>query len=74
MIMGTSSCQMVMTDRPYFFNGFAGLVKDGILPGFYGYEYGQSAVGDIFAWFAENMVPYSYYEEAKSRRIGYTIY
>jgi L-ribulokinase len=72
MIMGTSSCQMVMTEQPYFFKGFAGLVKDGILPGFYGYEYGQSAVGDIFAWFIENAVPYSYHEEATRR--GLRIY
>lgn len=28
------------------------MVKDGIIPGFYGYESGQSAVGDIFGWFA----------------------
>lgn len=69
MIMGTSSCQMVMTDHPYFFNGFAGLVKEGILPGFYGYEYGQSAVGDIFAWLVETAVPHGYYEEAKRRGI-----
>jgi L-ribulokinase len=70
MIMGTSSCQMVMTKRAHFFNGFAGIVKDGILPGYYGYEYGQSAVGDIFAWFIENAVPYQYYQEAESRGLG----
>jgi L-ribulokinase len=30
--------------------GVAGVVKDGILPGFYGYETGQAAVGDAFDW------------------------
>jgi L-ribulokinase len=70
MIMGTSTCHMTMVEEPRFFKGFAGLVKDGILPGFYGYEYGQSAVGDIFAWFVENCVPYAYYEEAKSRGVS----
>lgn len=70
MIMGTSTCHMVMTEKPRFFKGFAGLVKDGILPGYYGYEYGQSAVGDIFAWFVENCVPHSYFEEAQSRGIS----
>jgi L-ribulokinase len=70
MVMGTSSCQMVMAREPKLFRGFAGLVKDGILPGYYGYEYGQSAVGDIFAWFIENCVPYQYYEEAKSRGLS----
>ena len=31
-------------------------IKDGIIPGFYGYESGQSAVGDVFSWFAQNFV------------------
>ena len=34
-----------------------GVVEDGILPGLFGYEAGQSAVGDIFAWFVDNLVP-----------------
>jgi L-ribulokinase len=33
-----------------------GVVEDGILPGFFGYEAGQSCVGDHFAWFADNFV------------------
>lgn len=70
MIMGTSTCHMVMTEEPHFFPGFAGLVKDGIIGGFYGYEYGQSAVGDIFAWFVENAVPGGYEREAAARGLG----
>jgi L-ribulokinase len=35
--------------------GLAGVVRDGILPGLYGYETGQSAVGDAFAWAARTM-------------------
>ncbi len=34
-----------------------GCVEDGIIPGFFGYEAGQSCVGDHFAWFVENCVP-----------------
>lgn len=56
IIMGTSSCQMVLSKKLRFFKGYAGVVKDGIIPGFYGYESGQSAVGDIFAWFVRDFL------------------
>jgi len=56
IIMGTSSCHMVLSKKLRFFKGYAGVVKDGIIPGFYGYESGQSAVGDIFAWFARDFL------------------
>jgi L-ribulokinase len=42
-----------------------GVVYGGIIPGLYGYEAGQSGVGDIFAWFVENAVPPEYHEAAK---------
>jgi L-ribulokinase len=54
IIMGTSSCHMFLSRELKFFEGYAGVTKDGIIPGFYGYESGQSAVGDIFGWFAKN--------------------
>jgi L-ribulokinase len=44
-----------------------GYVEDGIIPGFFGYEAGQSCVGDHFAWFVENCVPSRYEREAKER-------
>ena len=56
IIMGTSSCHMILSKKLHFFQGYAGVVKDGIIPGFYGYESGQSAVGDIFAWFAKDFL------------------
>jgi L-ribulokinase len=46
-----------------------GVVEDGILPGYFGYEAGQSAVGDIFAWFVETCVPPSYHDEARERGV-----
>lgn len=57
MIMGTSLCHMVCGTEKTSIDGMCGVVKEGILPGYYGYEAGQSAVGDIFAWFVENCVP-----------------
>lgn len=65
MIMGTSLCHMVCGEDKRTIDGMCGVVKDGILPGLYGYEAGQAAVGDIFAWFIENSVPASAHEAAK---------
>lgn len=50
MVMGTSSCHMLNSSVGKVIGGVAGVVKDGILPGFYGYETGQAAVGDAFEW------------------------
>ena len=65
VIMGTSSCQMLLNEEAVLFDGFAGLVKDGIIKGYYGYESGQSAVGDIFAWFVNHCAPPEIAEEAE---------
>jgi L-ribulokinase len=59
-IMGTSICHMVLGQRLAHVEGMCGVVEDGILPGLFGYEAGQSGVGDIFAWFVENAVPPEY--------------
>ena len=56
LIMGTSTCHMVLAKELRFFDGYAAVVKDGIIPGYYGYESGQSAVGDIFGWFADGFL------------------
>ena len=57
MIMGTSTCHMVLGDRAKTVEGMCGWVEDGIIPGLFGFEAGQSGVGDIFAWFVENARP-----------------
>lgn len=67
MIMGTSTCHMVMSAEERQVPGMCGYVKDGILPGFFGYEAGQSAVGDHFGWFVEHAVPERYHQEARER-------
>ncbi|MCX5769393.1 MAG: ribulokinase [Candidatus Hydrogenedentes bacterium] len=65
MIMGTSVCHLLCGTDKKIVEGICGVVKDGILPGFYGYEAGQTAVGDIFAWFIDNCVPGWVKDDAK---------
>jgi len=65
MVMGTSICHMVLGERRAVVEGMCGVVEDGILPGLFGYEAGQSAVGDIFAWFVDNLVPPEYHRAAE---------
>ncbi|MCY3020463.1 MAG: FGGY-family carbohydrate kinase, partial [Planctomycetota bacterium] len=59
-IIGTSTCDMMvaplgepLADVP----GLCGIVPGSILPGYYGLEAGQSAVGDIFNWFVNYIKP-----------------
>jgi L-ribulokinase len=70
MIMGTSICHMILGDEERLVPGICGYVEDGIIPGFIGYEAGQSCVGDHFAWFVENCVPAAYEHEAERLGIG----
>ena len=69
-IMGTSTCHImngeVLRDVP----GMCGVVDGGITPGLWGYEAGQSGVGDIFNWFVTSGVPSAYAEEAASRDLS----
>jgi L-ribulokinase len=69
MIMGTSTCHMVLSVDERSVPGMCGHVQDGIIPGYIGYEAGQSAVGDHFSWFVENAVPEPYQQEARERGI-----
>ena len=72
IIMGTSNCHMLLGTQERDVPGICGVVRDGIIPGFAGYEAGQSCVGDSFAWFVEQCVPASYMEQAAAR--GLNIY
>jgi L-ribulokinase len=55
MVIGTSICDLVVNPEEVALEGITGVAKDGIIPGLYGYEAGQPAVGDMFGWFAENL-------------------
>jgi L-ribulokinase len=69
-IMGTSICHLVLADRAADVEGMCGVVEGGIVPGLFGFEAGQSAVGDIFAWFVEHGVPPLYHELARKRGVN----
>lgn len=69
IIMGTSNCHMILGREERVVPGICGTVDGGVLPGFFGYEAGQSCVGDHFAWFVENCAPAAYAEEARKRGI-----
>ena len=70
LIVGTSSCQILNSVRKKSVEGICGYVKDGVIPGFYTYEAGQPAVGDVFDWFVKNCVPAAYTAEAAKRGIS----
>ncbi len=70
IIMGTSNCHMVTGTEEREVPGICGVVQDGIIPGFPGFEAGQSCVGDSFAWFVENGVPAAYEREATERGLS----
>ena len=69
MIMGTSICHMLLGEEERRVEGMCGVVEDGIIPGLFGYEAGQSGVGDIFAWFVNTCLPAAYLREARDREM-----
>jgi L-ribulokinase len=66
-IIGTSTCHVMNSDVLRDVPGMCGVVDGGISEGDWGYEAGQSGVGDIFGWFVDNCVPESYQVEARRR-------
>ena len=70
MILGTSCCMLLCSEKLSYIKGISGCVKNAVLPGLYAYEAGQSAVGDLFDWFVKNCVPGSYEKEAADKNIS----
>jgi len=69
-IMGTSTCHVMNGTELREVPGMCGAVDGGIVPGLWGYEAGQSGVGDIFGWFTRNGVPPEYHQAAKDAGLG----
>jgi L-ribulokinase len=67
MIMGTSTCHVMNGERLVEVPGMCGVVRGGIVPELWGYEAGQTGVGDIFGWFVDEAVPPRYHDEARAR-------
>lgn len=69
-VMGTSTCHVMSADVLAEVPGMCGVVDGGIIAGKFGYEAGQSGVGDIFAWWVEKNVPARYFAEADTRGLS----
>ena len=67
MIMGTSTCDIMVSNEEHIVPGMCGVVEDGVIPGLLGYEAGQSCVGDHFNWFVDTCVPEEYAKEAAEK-------
>jgi L-ribulokinase len=70
IIMGTSACHLMLSETDNKVPGVQGIVKDGIMPGFYGIEAGQACVGDHFAWVVDNCMSLDYTMEAREKGIS----
>ncbi|GGI01553.1 ribulokinase [Arthrobacter liuii] len=69
-IMGTSTCHVMNGTELREVPGMCGAVDGGIVDGLWGYEAGQSGVGDIFGWFTKYGVPPEYHQAAKDAGLG----
>jgi L-ribulokinase len=69
-IMGTSTCHVMNGTELHEVPGMCGVVDGGIVAGLWGYEAGQSGVGDIFGWFTKYGVPPEYHQAADRQGLG----
>ena len=69
-IMGTSTCHILNSEVLAEVPGMCGVVDGGVVPGLWGYEAGQSGVGDIFAWAVRTVATAPYAAEAEARGLS----
>lgn len=65
LILGTSACHIVLSNKETDVDGICGRVEDGIIPGYFAYEAGQSCMGDGYDWFIKNCIPEAYMAAAR---------
>ncbi|MCX7714856.1 MAG: ribulokinase [Clostridia bacterium] len=70
MIIGTSTCDILLGENECIVPGMCGVVEDGVIAGFLGYEAGQSCVGDHFDWFVKTCVPHGYMTDAEEKGVN----
>jgi len=70
MTIGTSGVLCVISDRHEVIDGICGQSFSGLIPGFYGYDFAQSGVGDMFGWFVDNCVPGKYERAAQEKGVS----
>ncbi len=70
LILGTSTCHLLLADGEQLVPGVAGVVEDGIVAGMFAYEAGQAAVGDSFAWFVDTLASSEIQAEAARREVS----
>src|SRR6185503_4458420 len=70
MIIGTSTCHLLLGETRQDVEGICGVVQDGVVPGLWGYEAGQAGVGDLFAWYINHGVPAAVATEAAKKRLS----
>ena len=68
--IGTSGVMSVISDIWRAMPGICGQSKNGLIPGFYGYDFAQSGVGDMFGWFVNNCVPARYERMAQEKGVS----
>ena len=69
-VMGTSACYLLNSHTGEGIPGIYSCTFEAHIPEMFGYEGGQSCVGECLEWFVENCVPESYVKEAKQAGIG----
>ncbi len=70
MVMGTSTCHIMNGRGVAEVTGMCGTVDGGVIAGAWGFEAGQSGVGDIFAWYVDHNLPPAYHDAARERGVS----